>query len=113
MVHSDYYFVHTDYYIVCRDYYIVCMDYCVHRLLYHAYTLLYHVHGLLYCVHRLLYLVHQGYRNILKNPNRSPKVYQKLIIFLILCSAEAYMGGKKAKTCLSKFDIKFLVFVYF
>ena len=26
---------------------------------------------------------------------------------------EAYMGGKKTKTCLSKFDIKFLVFVYF
>ena len=26
--------------------------------------------------------------------------------------SEAYMGGKKAKTCLSKFDIKFLVFVY-
>ena len=26
---------------------------------------------------------------------------------------EAYMGGKKAKTWLSKFDIKFLVFVYF
>ena len=26
---------------------------------------------------------------------------------------EAYMGGKKAKTCLSKFDIKFLVFAYF
>ena len=26
---------------------------------------------------------------------------------------EAYLGGKKAKTGLSKFDIKFLVFVYF
>ena len=26
---------------------------------------------------------------------------------------EAYMGGKKAKMCLSKFDIKFIVFVYF
>ena len=26
---------------------------------------------------------------------------------------KAYMGGKKAKTRLSKFDIKFLVFVYF
>ena len=26
---------------------------------------------------------------------------------------EAYMGGKKAKTCLSKTDIKFLVFLYF
>ena len=26
---------------------------------------------------------------------------------------EAYMGGKKAQACLSKSDIKFLVFVYF
>ena len=46
-----------------------------------------------------------------------PKVYQKLIIFLILCSLwigpKRIWVGEKAKTCLSKFDIKFLVFVYF
>ena len=39
------------------------------------------------------------------------------IIFLILCSLwigpKRIWVGKKAKTCLSKFDIKFLVFVYF
>ena len=45
------------------------------------------------------------------------KVYQKLIIYLILCSLwigpKRIWVGEKAKTCLSKFDIKFLVFVYF
>ena len=46
-----------------------------------------------------------------------PKVYQKLIIFLILCcfsiGPKHIWVGKKAKMCLSKSDIKFLVFVYF
>ena len=46
-----------------------------------------------------------------------PKVYQKLIIFLILCSLwigpKRIWVGKKAKMCLSKFDIKFLAYVYF
>ena len=46
-----------------------------------------------------------------------PKVYQKLIIYLILCSLwigpKRIWVGEKAKTCLSKSDIKFLVFVYF
>ena len=41
-----------------------------------------------------------------------PKVYQKLIIFsntlLPLNWPEAYMCGKKAKTCLSKSDITVL-----
>ena len=46
----------------------------------------------------------------------SSKVYQKLIIFLILCSlwigSKCIWVGKKAKTCLSKFVIKFIVFVF-
>ena len=46
-----------------------------------------------------------------------PKAYQKFIIFLILCSLwigpKCIWVGKKAKTCLSKFDIKFLVLFTF
>ena len=67
-----------------------------------------------------------SYEHAFDNPKKSrklmthhfhPKVYQKLIIFLILCSLwigpKQVRVWKRPKTCLSKFDIKFLVFVYF